>query len=78
VAYYNGHIPGHQHYFDLDDHHRFFTNQPMLVCGNTSSMISNTRFGKVFKVTERTGHFGKFGGCGTPAIEAVQTETPCC
>ena len=74
VAYYNGRIPGHPHYFDLDDHHRFFTNQPMLVCGNTSSMVSNTRFGKAFKVTERTGHFGKFGGCGSPEIETIKTE----
>jgi ubiquinone/menaquinone biosynthesis C-methylase UbiE len=74
VAFYNGRIPGHLHYFDLDDHHRFFTNQPMLVCGNTSSMISNTRFGKVFKVTERTGHFGKFDACGTPAIETKLTD----
>ena len=77
VAFYNGKVPGHPYYFDLDDHHRFFTNQPLLVCGNTSSMLSNTRFGKVFKVTERTGHFGKFGGCGSPAIETAQTETSC-
>jgi len=77
VAYYNGRIPGHPHFFDLDDHHRFFTNQPLLVCGNTSSMISNTRFGKVFKVTERTGHFGKFGGCAIPKIETVKAESGC-
>jgi SAM-dependent methyltransferase len=77
VAFYNGRIPGHPHYFDLDDHHRFFTNQPMLVCGNTASMVSHTRFTKVFKVTERTGHFGKFGGCGNPILEAMQTESGC-
>jgi len=77
VAYYNGRIPGHPHYFDLDDHHRFFTNKPMLVCGNTSSMISNTRFGKAFTVTDRTGHFGKFGGCGSPEAETPQTESGC-
>jgi SAM-dependent methyltransferase len=79
VAFYNGRIPGYPHYFDLDDHHRFFTNQPLLVCGNTSSMITNTRFGKVFKVTERTGHFGKFGGCGSlaTATDITQAETSC-
>jgi len=77
VAFYNGRIPGHPHYFDLDDHHRFFTNKPLLVCGNTASMISNTRFGKVFKVTERTGHFGKFESCAAPAIENAQAESSC-
>jgi len=77
VAYYNGRIPGHPHYFDLDDHHRFFTNQPLLVCGNTALMLSDTRFGKVFKVTERTGHFGVFGDCGNLGQEAAPTETAC-
>jgi len=77
VAYYNGQIPGHPHFFDLDDHHRFFTNQPLLVCGNTSSMLANTRFGKVFKLTERTGHFGVFGACGNPKNEAGQVESTC-
>ena len=43
VAWYDGSIPGHPHFFDLDDHHRFFTNKPMLVCGNSASMVSNTR-----------------------------------
>ena len=77
VAFYNGRIPGNPHYFDLDDHHRFFTNQPMLVCGNSASMVSNTRFGKVFKVTERTGHFGKFGACGNPAPETAERQSSC-
>jgi len=77
VAFYNGRVPGHPHYFDLDDHHRFFTNQPLLVCGNTSSMITNTRFGKVFRVTERTGHFGKFGGCASPEAKTAQAESGC-
>jgi SAM-dependent methyltransferase len=81
VAIYNGRIPGHTHFFDLDDHHRFFANKPMLVCGNTASMISNTRYGKVFSVTGRTGHFGVFGGCA-PSIETAQAlatcESGCC
>jgi ubiquinone/menaquinone biosynthesis C-methylase UbiE len=82
VAYYNGRIPSHPHFFDLDDHHRFFTNKPLLVCGNTASMVSNTRFGKVFKVTDRTGHFGKFKSCATPAVEDAQvistSASGCC
>ena len=66
VAWYDGSIPCHPHYFDLDDHHRFFTNKPMLVCGNTASMISDTRYGKAFKVLgDRSLHFGAFAGCGS-------------
>jgi len=81
VAYYNGRIPGHTHFFDLDDHHRFFTNRPMLVCGNTSSMLTNTRFAKVFTVTDRITHFGAFAGCGSDsgstAAESVQSKSSC-
>ncbi|MCL2337316.1 MAG: methyltransferase domain-containing protein [Firmicutes bacterium] len=83
VAYYNGQIPGHPHFFDLDDHHRFFMGRPMLVCGNTSSMLSNTRFAKVFKVTDRIAHFGAFAGCGSGSVSAAndtdttQTKSDC-
>lgn len=64
VAYYDGSIPGHPHFFDLDDHHRLITKKPMLVCGNTASMLSNTRYKKAFKVLgDRTTHFGVFDGC---------------
>ena len=34
VAVYKGTIPGHRHAYQLDDHHRFETGRPMLVCGN--------------------------------------------
>eukprot|EP00195_Chlamydomonas_chlamydogama_P015612 CAMPEP_0202901272 /NCGR_PEP_ID=MMETSP1392-20130828/14163_1 /ASSEMBLY_ACC=CAM_ASM_000868 /TAXON_ID=225041 /ORGANISM="Chlamydomonas chlamydogama, Strain SAG 11-48b" /LENGTH=419 /DNA_ID=CAMNT_0049587817 /DNA_START=214 /DNA_END=1475 /DNA_ORIENTATION=+ len=40
VAVYKGTIPGHRHAYDLDDHHRFVANKPMLVCGNTASMVA--------------------------------------
>ena len=61
VAYYNGSITGYPHYYDLDDHHRFITGKPMLVCGNTASMISNTRYNSEFKVIgDRSVHFGLF------------------
>jgi len=64
VAYYDGSIPGYPHFFDLDDHHRFITGKPMLVCGNTASMVSNTRYGKAFKVVgDRSVHYGVFGAC---------------
>ncbi|MBF0385469.1 MAG: arsenosugar biosynthesis radical SAM protein ArsS [Candidatus Omnitrophica bacterium] len=61
VAYYQGTIPGLPHQFVLDDHHVFFTGIPMLVCGNTASMLSNTRYGKHFKVVgDKSRHFGPF------------------
>jgi hypothetical protein len=66
VAYYDGNIPGSPHYFDLDGGHRLFAKKPMLVCGNTASMLSKTRYSKAFKVFGgRTTHFGAFAGCGT-------------
>jgi len=61
VAYYDGSIPGHPHFFDFDDHHKFITGKPMLVCGNTASMVSKTRYGKAFKVLgDRSVHYGVF------------------
>jgi hypothetical protein len=79
VAYYDGSISGYPHYFDLDDHHRFITGKPMLVCGNTASMISNTRYGKAFKVIgDRTTHFGAFEGCGTDSGNNVETASGSC
>jgi len=78
VAYYNGSIPGHPHYFDLDDHHRFLTGKPMLVCGNTASMLSNTRYRKAFKVFGcRSVHFGLFGGCSTEYSSESEANSCC-
>ncbi|MCL2366153.1 MAG: methyltransferase domain-containing protein [Oscillospiraceae bacterium] len=80
VAVYCGGIPNHPHFFELDDHHRFITGKPMLVCGNTASMLSNTRYDKAFKVFgDRSVHHGAFGACGT---ESGHKEMPisggCC
>jgi SAM-dependent methyltransferase len=70
IAVYRGTIPGHPHAFDLDDHHRFFTGKPMLVCGNTASMLQGTRYGAHFEVRgDRSVHYGAFdcapGAAGT-------------
>jgi len=79
VAHYDGSIPLHPHYFDLDDHHRFFTGKPMLVCGNTASMVSKTRYGKAFKVTgDRSVHYGAFAGCSTDSKGGEKSSSPCC
>jgi SAM-dependent methyltransferase len=80
VAWYDGSIPNHPHFFDLDDHHRFFTNKPMLVCGNTASMVSGTRFRKAFKVMgDRSVHFGAFDKCGNQESgEEKPSSGSCC
>jgi SAM-dependent methyltransferase len=61
VAEYLGTIPNYPHAFELDDHHRFIAGKPALVCGNTASMLQETRFAEHFKVTgDRSVHYGPF------------------
>jgi len=77
VAYYLGTMKGCPHKFILDDHHVFLKDKPMLVCGNTASMITNTRFGKHFKVIgDKKKHFGLFP-CGPVSSEANSTGSCC-
>jgi len=81
VAVYHGTIPDHPHHFDLDDHHRFLTGKPMLVCGNTASMLTNTRYAPHFTITgSRATHFGPFA-CGPAAdkqADASGSGGACC
>jgi len=70
VAYYKGTIPGHPHTYSLDHGHVFEANRPMLVCGNTASMVEESWLAEHFTVTgDRATHFGLFD-CG-PAAAAV-------
>ncbi len=67
VATYKGTIPGHIHAYDLDDHHTLETGRPMLVCGNTASMLGETWLAPHFDVLgNRNTHFGLFD-CSAPA-----------
>jgi SAM-dependent methyltransferase len=81
IAVYRGTIPGHPHVFDLDDHHRFFTGKPMMVCGNTASMLQATRYGAHFEVRgDRSVHFGAFD-CAPGAAAAENRDSSggaCC
>lgn len=80
VAYYKGTIPGHPHSFVLDDHHHFFTDKPMLVCGNTADMVSKTWYGQHFKVLgDKSVHMGLFD-CGPSPVASTSSTTPgaCC
>lgn len=78
-AVYLGTIPGSPHRFVLDDHHVFEGGKPMLVCGNTSSMVGETRYGRHFRVTgDRSVHFGPFP-CSPPvSTENINISGGCC
>jgi len=80
VAWYRGGIVGQPHAFVLDDHHRFEIHRPMLVCGNTASMIGESWLGKHFTVVgDRSVHYGLFP-CGpeTAKVEPVAKGGACC
>lgn len=72
VATYKGTIPGHTHAYELDDHHRFVAGKPMLVCGNSASMVGDSWLGRHFEVTGNRGvHFGLFDCSAAPAATAA-------
>lgn len=61
VAIYLGSITDSGSQFLLDDRHIFIANKPMLVCGNTASMLMKTRYAEHFKViSDRSAHYGPF------------------
>ena len=69
VAIYKGTIAGHEHVYDLDDHHRLFAHKPMLVCANTALMLQQSWLQPHFTLigdTRSNPHFGLFD-CTTPA-----------
>jgi SAM-dependent methyltransferase len=79
VAYYKGTIPGFLHRFDLDNHHRFETGKPMLVCGNTADMLIKTRLKDHFKVIgDRSIHYGAFDCSNGADADSVVCESGCC
>lgn len=78
VATYLGTIPGQEQFFNLDDHHRFFTDEPMEVCGNSCAMVQETRFGKCFSIEgDRSVHKGPFPGCGNIPYAADGDDCGC-
>ncbi len=61
IATYKGSIPGRAHAFELDADHIFEAGRPMLVSGNTASMLMETRFAQHFDVSgDRNMHYGHF------------------
>jgi ubiquinone/menaquinone biosynthesis C-methylase UbiE len=73
IAVYRGTIPGYYHSYMLDDHHKFENGKPVLVCGNTASMLSDTWLGKHFSVLgNRIVHFGLFN-CSNNTKQLVES-----
>ena len=82
-AVYQGTISGYPHYHDLDDHHRFITGKPMLVCGNTAAMVQHTRLSSHFTVLgDRSVHFGPFdcspASKNTVGADEINSCGSCC
>ncbi len=50
VAYYRGTLPDYPHDFQLGDHHAFEKDKPILVCGNTATMLQDTRFRHLLRI----------------------------
>jgi len=74
VAYYKGTLPNNPNSYMLDDHHVFETGKPMLVCGNTASMVSETWMKEHFEVAgNRSVHFGLFD-CAPPIASSSGDE----
>ncbi|MBD2768043.1 methyltransferase domain-containing protein [Hymenobacter sp. BT664] len=79
VATYLGTIPGQPSQFVLDDHHTFETGRPMLVCGNTAAMLSETRYAPYFRVVgDRSRHFGLFDCGPVSAPASAEASGSCC
>lgn len=77
VAYYKGTIDDCPHSFVLDDHHEFKTGQPVPICGNTTNMLSQTRFKDHFRIDGNfSTHYGVFD-CA-PASSTASSETGAC
>jgi len=79
VAYYLGSIPDMPHAFVLDDHHLFKTGMPVLVCSNTASMLSQSRYRDHFRVTgDLSTHYGLFDCAPTVGAPSQIPATGAC
>ncbi len=79
TAVYLGSVPGHPHYFKLDDHHCLYTGKPMLVCGNTAAMLADTRLARHFRVSGDTSvHYGPFDCSPVPPGQEDSHVGSCC
>lgn len=76
---YNGTIENNKEYWELDNHHRFYTGKEKRVCGNTWDMLHETRFKNHFTfIGNFDEHKGIFPGCGKDNPFENSIESNCC
>jgi len=79
---YKGSITNHPNSFMLDKHHFIETGKVFPVCGNTWSMLKDTRFAAHFEfIGDFSRHYGIFKGCGTDLPFETTSDSgaaPCC
>ena len=64
------------HAYTLDDHHVFEKDRPVLVCGNSASMVGESWLAPHFRIEgERSHHFGLFGACSPDANGAEAKDS---
>src|SRR5688572_29248443 len=80
IAIYNGTLTSpHQHSYVLDDHHTFEVGRPVLVCGNTASMLQDSWMRQHFTIIgNRKVHYGKFACTATATASASGSNNPAC
>ena len=62
TAVYDGGIEDYEDSFMLDDYFVFITGKEPHVCGNTATILGESRYAKHFKLTgDRSQHFGLLG-----------------
>lgn len=78
---YKGTIPNSPFSYDLDNHHNFEKGKMSLVCGNTFSMLHETRLASHFDffTTDPLVHHGIFPGCGNSVpFDSSSSASSCC
>ncbi len=78
---YKGTVEHAPHAFVLDDHHAIETGKVFPVCGNTWTMLKDTRFARHFEfIGDFDTHYGIFEGCGgdSPFHQEPGTSVSCC
>jgi hypothetical protein len=62
---YKGTVETSPRVFILDAHHKIEKGRMFLVCGNSMSMLQNTRFKDHFEFFgDKSVHYGIYDGCG--------------
>lgn len=71
---YKGGVPESEQAFTLDAHHFIEKGRTFPVCGNTSTMLKESRFAEHFTfIGDMSTHFGIFPGCGKDMPYAAST-----